>query len=472
MPDDPNEVLTDEELQKRRAPVLVASGGLAPAALDPNRVVPVPLGPTARPAATMAPASLDPGRIAPVPNTNDSGAVLPSNMGSSPGLKAATLDAGRTVPMLPNPSDPKYNPAGRPVTFGNVLKAAGMGLLGGPKEINEWWNKPKAEAAEVFKRDLGAAEAGGRQATEQATVAHEGAEADLARTREDAILHPVAAAPKEGLTPEETTLHDLMAGDNGKPRVNPETGKPYSYLEAYTATKQAAQDVKPDVAPKGPTNDFELWHAQNPTGTAADWMKLQNKNRPPDKPGVADRANNARADKSYEFNSKQLETISTPITQAAARFSRLQDTLNQKTPQADALVAPELLTIMAGGQGSGLRMNEAEISRIVGGRTNWESLKAAVNKWQTDPSKGLSITDSQRAQIKSLIQKTGDKITEKQKVIDDAHQGLLESDDPKEHRTILADTHRKLDSIDSGSGAGPSAKPMSPEEYLASKRGK
>jgi hypothetical protein len=61
------------------------------------------------------------------------------------------------------------------------------------------------------------------------------------------------------------------------------------------------------------------------------------------------------------------------------RFGRLRDTLNQKSPQADALVAPELLTVIAGGQGSGLRMNEAEIARSVGGRSHLEDLKAALN---------------------------------------------------------------------------------------------
>ena len=58
--------------------------------------------------------------------------------------------------------------------------------------------------------------------------------------------HPPA---KEGLTPEETTIHDLMAGgENGQPRVNPDTQKPYTYLEAYSAVKQAGQDVKPEKA--------------------------------------------------------------------------------------------------------------------------------------------------------------------------------------------------------------------------------
>lgn len=69
----------------------------------------------------------------------------------------------------------------------------------------------------------------------------------------DALENPKA---KEGLTPEETTIHDLMTGDNGQPRVNPDTKKPYSYLEAYQAMNQAKQDTKP---PEKQT-DFEQYY--------------------------------------------------------------------------------------------------------------------------------------------------------------------------------------------------------------------
>ena len=72
-----------------------------------------------------------------------------------------------------------------------------------------------------------------------ATVAHTEAETE-------ALKNP---QPKQGVTPEETTIHDLMTGENGQPRLNPQTNKPYSYLEAYQAVKQAAQDVKPEKTP-------------------------------------------------------------------------------------------------------------------------------------------------------------------------------------------------------------------------------
>lgn len=159
---------------------------------------------------------------------------------------------------------------------------------------------------------------------------------------------------------------------------------------------------------------------------------------------------NARSDKSYQFSSSQLDKVGQPIEQAVARFGRLQDTLNQSTPQADALVAPELLTVMAGGQGSGLRMNEAEISRVIGGRSNLESLKAALNKWQLDPTKALSITSAQRQQIRSLMNEVQSKLLKKQNILDQARQDLINADSPEDHRRIVANARKAMTDIDEG----------------------
>src|SRR5206468_8059601 len=92
-----------------------------------------------------------------------------------------------------------------------------------------------------------------------------------------------------------------------------------------------------------------------------------------------------------------------PVNERAERIGRLADTLNQGTTQAYALLAPELLTVMAGGQGSGLRMNEAEISRIIGGKSKWEQLRGRLQEWSTDPTKASNITPEQVRQIRGLV---------------------------------------------------------------------
>jgi hypothetical protein len=159
----------------------------------------------------------------------------------------------------------------------------------------------------------------------------------------------------------------------------------------------------------------------------------------------------ARGDRSYQFHSGQLEKMRTPIEARVEKIGVAIDNLNQMSPAADALAAPEILTAMVGGPGSGLRMNDAEISRIIGGRTNWESLKAQLNKWQTDPAKGLSITPAQRGQMNKILTSAREKIGRKQAVIEDAEDKLANSSDPNEHRRILATARKGLDAIDSGS---------------------
>jgi len=160
----------------------------------------------------------------------------------------------------------------------------------------------------------------------------------------------------------------------------------------------------------------------------------------------------ARGDKSYQFNSGQLEKVAAPVDQAISRMGRLQDALAQNTPQADALIAPELLSVMAGGAGSGLRMNEAEIGRIVGGRSKWETLKASINQWSLDPSKANSITPEQRKEIRALVSEVDTKLKTKQAALEDARQGLLNTDDPGEHRKIVANARAKMTAVDQGAG--------------------
>lgn len=81
-----------------------------------------------------------------------------------------------------------------------------------------------------------------------------------------------------GKTPEEGTLHDLMTGENGQPRINPETKKPYTYLEAYGAVKQAAQNVKPDqlAAPDRATYDALIKQGRTPQ-QAFQWLEQNRK---------------------------------------------------------------------------------------------------------------------------------------------------------------------------------------------------
>jgi hypothetical protein len=326
--------------------------------------------------------------------------------------------------------------------------------------------------AKIAQEQAATEETKARVPLTQAQVETEQEKPALERAETEKDLRPPEV--KQGQTPEETTIHDLMTGENGQPRINPQTQQPYSYLDAYQAVNQAKQDTKP-VAPTKPDNPeqqfIDEFQRTHPSGTVAQAVSAyaaatQKPDR--DQGSKVD----ARADKSYTYNNNKLDQLATPIEQAVGRLGRLRDTLAQGTPQADALVAPELLTVMAGGAGSGLRMNEAEISRIVGGRSKWESLQAAVNQWRLDPTKANSITPEQRQEIHQLMDVVTNKLTAKQQALDGAREKLLDSDDPKEHRRIVTDAHHSLTQVDEGQGGGEPTRPANvPQGYIYQENG-
>ena len=182
-------------------------------------------------------------------------------------------------------------------------------------------------------------------------------------------------------------------------------------------------------------------------------------------PTVNVNAGQARDDRSYEAREKELNAIGAPVAQLGQRFGRLKDTIAQGTPQADALIAPELLTVMAGGQGSGLRMTEAEIARLVGGRSKWESLRAAIQQWSADPKTANSITEEQRQQIRALVQTVDGKLTKKQAALNSAYERLSTAKTAEEHRQIVNETRKAFQDIDNGEVQGGGTPPKGARRY-------
>lgn len=176
----------------------------------------------------------------------------------------------------------------------------------------------------------------------------------------------------------------------------------------------------------------------------------------------------ARLDRSFQYNSGRLDKLGAPLDQLNTRIGRLNDTIAQQSPQADALMAPELLSIMAGGAGSGLRMNEAEISRIVGGKSAWEDLKSNINHWNANPKNARSILRAQDAQIKALVSAVQAKLQSKQAILEDARGRLIASDDVQEHRRIIMETQKKLNDIDEGVQEKSQDKQSNPQQQNAS----
>jgi len=124
----------------------------------------------------------------------------------------------------------------------------------------------------------------------------------------------------------------------------------------------------------------------------------------------------------FDKYSTQVDKVKDPMDATGARAGLAIKNLDLKTKAADALVAPEILTLAAGGQGSGLRMNEAEISRIVGGRDIWDTLKSKINYLQT---KGGTFDDTQRGQLRQIAQYVQERSGAVSSILDQTREKML-----------------------------------------------
>lgn len=154
---------------------------------------------------------------------------------------------------------------------------------------------------------------------------------------------------------------------------------------------------------------------------------------------------NARLDSSYKDSTRQLDSLRKPIQDQAERLAKLNTSLSQMTPQADTLLAPELLVVMAGGAGSGVRINNAEIENTVGGKTNWQKLKSAIGAWSLDESKAFQVTPEQRVQIRDLIREVGKRNHDQLGALDAAGSQLIDAETVADHRRAIATAKAALE---------------------------
>lgn len=186
---------------------------------------------------------------------------------------------------------------------GDIFDPAAMTLIPG----TDLHNAAKERSA------FGEVNFGNEQAEKEALAKLQSAEADAKRADIN--------SPKG--TPEEITLRDLMTGGpNGTPRINPDTQKPYSYLEAYGAISQAKADTKlsPANTPLGANVD-------SLNKTLTDRFQVLN----PGKPLPAQYqlpANATQAD--YERVDKALEQV-----EKATGTKAQQDTVNEMRREAE-----------------------------------------------------------------------------------------------------------------------------------------
>lgn len=161
---------------------------------------------------------------------------------------------------------------------------------------------------------------------------------------------------------------------------------------------------------------------------------------------------------SYDFHLGQMKELATPVEASQRELSNLRTLIDQHDPQADADVAVKLLTVFAGGTGSGLRMNQATIERNAGGHTAWVGLQQTLNKFSTNPNHEI-IPEAQRQQIYRLLGAADSQIAAKQSKIQGYRDTLANPDSTiTQHRQGLAALHDSINKIETGDiGKAPQA---------------
>ncbi len=179
-----------------------------------------------------------------------------------------------------------------------------------------------------------------------------------------------------------------------------------------------------------------------------------------------------RRDNVYKTAVAELDKAAAPIAAHIQGINDLGTMLNARTPEADTLIAPLVLKSTISGTGTGFRMTRAEIENVVGGRSKWESLNAALNKWSQDPKQALSITDEQRTELRNLAKEIRKSATTQMGKITKARHAMDDTDDPKEIQKIATKLQEDLSVSDEAAAAETAAPKMTAAEYVKKALGK
>ncbi len=200
-----------------------------------------------------------------------------------------------------------------------------------------------------------------------------------------------------------------------------------------------AGDLKVDK----PGTDMEDVYRQNPkdgtiekVGTVPKGAHFMTEPQPKDT-SVADALKADRNDRDLraakDKATVEFNTEAKPFLDRIDRATKMNDSLKLHSNIADSTIAEQLVTLTAGGSGSGVRISQPMIDQVLH-KTNtvWEDLSQRLKKWDAaDPNKkndmSLFFTDKQREAIHDLgqlylaqAQAQHAKILDYQSKIDDA----------------------------------------------------
>jgi hypothetical protein len=252
-----------------------------------------------------------------------------------------------------------------------------------------------------------------------------------------------------------------------KTDVNPNTGDVTQLVpdekNPGNLTAKPVLDANGKPLKLDPKKEYGTTEEMQPDGKMH--VVYYNKSNPQDKQVGAEAkpSGSENQGKVYDNYSKQLEAGAKPVEAKLADANYLQTMLNNKNKQSDALIAPKLLSVTTGGQGSGLRMNEAEISRVIGGRSVWDSLASKAKQVQQGEG---SFDDNQRAQISQIVQYMQTRSNAASYIMNQGRQALLAAqNDDKAVRSIYSHMQGTLSQLDS-KGITPPGQPLRSGDFV------
>lgn len=123
---------------------------------------------------------------------------------------------------------------------------------------------------------------------------------------------------------------------------------------------------------------------------------------------AAENANTARTERSKAAFAGEIQKANTALSTDLKRNDKALMVLSKPGWVGDSTAIPEYLQIMAGGQGSGLRMTTAEINKVQAAQSYFDQAKAKASRLGSTVDAWLgiqpqTIQDDMRAQMKELL---------------------------------------------------------------------
>lgn len=145
---------------------------------------------------------------------------------------------------------------------------------------------------------------------------------------------------------------------------------------------------------------------------------------------VREQAKTNHVDSIREHAYAEVKDRAKPVLDKIERINKMETSLNQNTNIADSTIAEQLVTLTAGGTGSGVRISQPMIEQVLGkSRTKWEDFSQALKRWETAPPKdkanvSLFFTPDQRTALHNLGRAYRQEANRTHKVILDARHRI------------------------------------------------